>query len=32
MLTLALLCVAAPAHAPHTPPAWWALWAVGVWG
>jgi hypothetical protein len=30
MLTLALLC--APAHAPHIPPAWWALWPVGVWG
>jgi hypothetical protein len=30
MLTLALLC--APVHAPHTLPAWWALWPVGVWG
>ncbi len=27
-----LMLLAAPAHAPHTPPAWWALWPVGVWG
>jgi hypothetical protein len=26
------MLLGAPAHAPHTPPAWWALWAVGVWG
>lgn len=30
MLTLALFVAAA--HAPTDPPAWLALWPVGVWG
>lgn len=28
LLTLGL----PPAHAPHTLPAWWGSWSVGVWG
>lgn len=31
-MLIALLCVAAPAHAPTDMPTWWALWPVGVWG
>ncbi len=27
-----LLMLGPPAHAPHTLPAWWGAWPMGVWG